>query len=221
MDELPAELLVAIAARIRHVRDLLSFACSNRRLCALLTDTAELEEAVWRPHVERAVGGKPLCGQPASHRAACRQIVSYGGPRFPGSALRLCSSESQLLLLSNSEARGTAEFVIEKLVPAAFLGLGIATSASRQILGDTHSGGLYNRGFFGFHSELEECDLSFAEGDRVAVTLADSRLEFRVNGGPLFCPYYGIPPRTYYFAIHYQTDWNHQDAVRISINPFR
>ncbi len=113
--------------------------------------------------MERALGGGAatlLRGRPASPRAACRQISRYAGPRFAGGALRLCSSESQLQLLSGCEARGSVEFVVEQLVPAAFLGLGIATSASRQILGDAHSGGLYNRGFFGFHSELEARDFA-------------------------------------------------------------
>ena len=221
MEELPTELLVAVARHIRQVRDLLAFARANKRLCALLTACPELEEAVWRPHVERAVGGAVLRGRPASHRAACEKIARFRGPRFgSGGSLRLCSAEPQLLLLANCEARGSVEFLVEQLVPAAFLGLGIATSASRQMLGDAHSGGLYNRGFFGFHGELEECELQFGQGDRVRVTLADSRLQFRVNGGPPFCPYYGIPTRVYYFAVHYQTDWNHQDAVRLTINPF-
>ncbi len=220
MDGLPREVWAEVARHLASVRNVLSFASTCRELRDLVA-APELDATVWRRHAVSAVGRIPQSRSLASYRAACEAVARYKGPRFPKNKLKLCGTQSEVLLLSNKEADGTSvEFFVEKLVPAAFLGLGVATSAARQILGDAESGGLYNRGFYGFRGELEECELQFAEGDLVRVSLANGRLTFSVNGQAEFCPYYGIPSRKYYFAVHYQADWNHSSEVSLAINVF-
>lgn len=239
---LPLEVVSLIFSFLELV-DLARFALASRMTSSWVRSGA----VNWKARALDYVGPHLLSREESFESLLCR-AVQYQGPLFLRTSngpisvssnrrrvfinRRLGGGGSHLVYLQPTTAATQLEvsFVVDNLKGSPRgLGFGITAHAPTDdepqrrdfVLGDSHSGGLYASGEYGFRGRFEHAirPLGVGECVRVCYSWVRNTLGFQVGTREALQElYFGIPPRIYLAVIHVNTDCI--EEATITINPF-